>query len=216
MTMRVTAGLLFSSISTLIASMASANLIVNGDFESGNTGFSTDMTLNPLLSATGTYAILMNPRDVNVNFASFGDHTSGSGLMMAINGSANSANEVAWAQSVSVMPGSNYEFSAWVSIVAGFPESYRFQINGVTIRPDFTTLTPNGTWHQFAASWNSGSATNALIEIVQLRFGSSGLDYALDDISFVPEPTVAFLLAIGVAGLTWRKGPSPPQRHSRT
>src|SRR5262249_9477766 len=89
------------------------NLLLNGDFEAGNTGFTSDYTYSPGdISPEGTYNIVRNPHDSHPGGASFGDHTSGTGLMLAANGASNT-NLVVWRQSVAVVPNTTYEFSGW-------------------------------------------------------------------------------------------------------
>jgi hypothetical protein len=61
------------------------NLLVNGDFSSGNTGFTSGYTHVPdgVFTAPGDYGVITNPATAFTNgFASFGDHTTGTGLMM--------------------------------------------------------------------------------------------------------------------------------------
>ena len=63
------------------------NLIVNGDFSAGNTGFQSQYTYNATSVVNETvYTVGPNPADFSPYVASFGDHTSGSGLMMIVNG----------------------------------------------------------------------------------------------------------------------------------
>jgi hypothetical protein len=71
---------------------ADFNLIINGDFEQGNTGFYSQYTFGPgggALGAAASYDVLTNPkydRPYDINPPNFGDHTTGSGLMFAGNG----------------------------------------------------------------------------------------------------------------------------------
>jgi hypothetical protein len=98
-----------------IAAGAHAGLIVNGDFESGNTGFASDYKHSPGgIANEKSYAVADNPHDVHSLAASFGDHTSGEGLMLAVNG-ATKSNRTVWEQAVVVDPGGEYEFSGWVA-----------------------------------------------------------------------------------------------------
>jgi hypothetical protein len=69
------------------------NLIVNGDFEQGNTGFTTEYDMPTsstsqwgLLGDNATAAISTSPSEVHNNFCIGSDHTSGSGNMMIFNG----------------------------------------------------------------------------------------------------------------------------------
>lgn len=102
-----------SSNFTCLAS--GANLITNGDFELGNTSFTTGYTYSPSdLHTQRTYTVDSNPRNTHELFASYGDHTTGSGKMMVVNG-ATSAGIIVWQQSVPVSPDTNYILSLWLS-----------------------------------------------------------------------------------------------------
>src|SRR3972149_1171431 len=97
----------------------SASLLVNGDFEQGNTGFSSGHTYSPGIQdpngGSGEYTITTNPTLWNLDqaVASYGDHTTGSGLMMAINGATSVMS--AWGETVAVVPSTTYQFSGWLS-----------------------------------------------------------------------------------------------------
>lgn len=69
------------------ASALGANIVENGDFEWGNGGFSSNYMSPPYTDGTiwaeGTYAITTNPILVHGLAASFGDHTTGTGYMLA-------------------------------------------------------------------------------------------------------------------------------------
>lgn len=63
-------------------SSTEASIVVNGDFQDGETGFGTDYAPGTggaygLLSNEGQYAVTSNPANVHNNFASCFDHTFG-------------------------------------------------------------------------------------------------------------------------------------------
>jgi len=89
------------------------NLVINGDFSSGNTGFSSSYTYAPSTTylPEGDYAITTDPHLVHSGAPSFGDHTSGIGNMMVINGASTPVD--VWCQSIPVTPNTYYAFSAW-------------------------------------------------------------------------------------------------------
>ncbi len=164
----------------------SVNLITNGNFESGNVGFTTDYTYSPNdLWPEGTYATLTNPNSAHPNFSPCGDHTTGSGTMMVVNGAANLQD--VWCQTVAVTPNTNYAFSAWVaSVNPSSPAQLQFSINGMLIGNVFNASPNTCVWQEFFATWNSGGASSALICIVNQNTAASGNDFALDDIGFSP------------------------------
>lgn len=177
----------------------SNNLIVNGDFESGNSDFTSDYTYNPGdLVPEGVYDVLDNPQNSHTGFAPCNDHTSGSGNMMAVNG-AGIPNSNVWCQTVSVTPNSQYVFSAWVTtLVASSPAQLQFSINGSPLGPIFSA--PGGTcnWQDFFATWNSGSNSSATICIVNQNTALGGNDFALDDLVFAPTCLVTDTVKVHV------------------
>jgi len=197
-----------ASVALCGMAQASSNLIFNGDFELGNTGFSTDYTHSPATGVPeGVYAILNNPAfGWHPQAASYYDHTTGtsSGKMMAVNG-AIYPGKIVWSQTVSVSANTTYIFSGWVS--SWFPESPAQLEISVNSTPIGTVTAPSttGVWQQFSFTWFSGSSTSAVLSIVDLNTDSSGNDFALDDLSFVPEPGSLLALGVGLIGLTARK-----------
>ncbi|MEZ4893789.1 MAG: hypothetical protein R2778_12340 [Saprospiraceae bacterium] len=58
----------------------SNNVVMNGDFESGNTGyFSSDYGYSPGATSSLEYDVLDNPMNDHPGFADCDDHTSGAG-----------------------------------------------------------------------------------------------------------------------------------------
>lgn len=165
------------------------NLIENGDFEMGDTLFTSDYVYGTggtwgILSLAGTYAISNDPINTHTNFASCGDHTSGSGNMMVVNGSE-TANAIIWSQTITVQPNTNYQFSTWLmSVVSSNPAQLQFSINGINFGSTFTPGSITCDWQQFAEVWNSGSNNSAIISIVNQNTQESGNDFAIDDVIF--------------------------------
>ena len=160
-----------------------ANLVSNGNFESGNTGFSSSYAYSSgNLVAEGKYDVLTNPRTDHASFATCTDHTSGTGKMMVLN-AATTAGVSVWCQTVSVSANSAYTFSTWIaSVVGSNPAVLQFSINGVNLGTPFTASTSTCNWQQFCETWNSGASTSANICIVNQNTAAGGNDFALDDI----------------------------------
>lgn len=176
---------------TVTALGLGGNLVANGHFEQGNQGFTTDYANatggpNGPLSNPGQYQIDDNPTNTHQNFASCGDHTSGSGQMMVVNG-ATQANRRIWCQTVSVQPNTDYAFSAWVtSVVPENPPQLRFSFNGQQLGNLLNVSLSTCDWQQFSQDWNSGMATSVDICIFNNNLVNSGNDFALDDIALRP------------------------------
>lgn len=172
-------------------------LIVNGNFEQGYVGFGSDYTyVNPNtaggLQPEKTFTVTANPNASHTNFWGR-DHTTGSGKMMVINGSGDNTYPKVWYTTVSVVPNTNYYFSAYatsVNNVAPFA-NLQFNVNGQQVgttteplpsRP--TNNNPPYDFIRFYGMWNSGSDTVAFVSIVDLELAAGGNDFAIDDISF--------------------------------
>lgn len=172
-----------------IKALTPFNFVNNGNFSSGNTGFTSNYILGTgepwgLVSNDGTYAITTNPSIVHTNFANFGDHTTGTGQMMVVNGSS-VPNTSVWCQSITVIPNSDYDFSAWsASCVSSAPAILQFSINGINLGTPYNLPGVTGVWGQFHATWFSGTSTTATICIVNQNTQPSGNDFAIDDIEF--------------------------------
>lgn len=163
----------------------SANSIINGDFESLNTGFSSDYVYSQgSILNQGTYDIVSDPFNDHYAATSFKDHTygDGSGLMLAANGSSTIGYPILWSETIAVTANTNYDFSAWVaSWYPLSPAHLQFLFNSSSVGI-FDAPPTSGLWTQFAVTWNSGSTTSATIQIVDLNNESSGNDFALDDL----------------------------------
>jgi hypothetical protein len=184
---------------TATTSMSIAEeLVTNGDFEQGNTGFTSGYnyvanTLYNGLYPEGTYTVNNNPNFNHDNFWGT-DHTTadGSGNFMLINGLGGTNPPVIWTETVTVLPNTTYYFSAYaVSLNNVTPYAdLKFRVNGYQVGTNTGTLPTKskdnnaGTWIRFYGTWNSGSNTNAVIDIVDLEGALGGNDFGLDDISF--------------------------------
>lgn len=175
----------------LTVSNETPNLVVNGDFESGNTGFTSSYIYGTggawgLLSNPGQYAIATSPNLTHTNFSNCVDHTStGPGNMLVANGSS-TPNTAVWCQSVNVSQNTNFVFSAWIGNALNDPNvsNLQFTINGVQLGPIFATTPVACTWNQFYQTWNSGSNSTAQLCIVNQNTTGGGNDFILDDIYF--------------------------------
>ena len=138
--------------------------------------------------------------------ANFQDHTPGKGgkgyaLLVDLNGRTVSpktgGRPIAWEQTVDIYPSQNYWFSAYVANfsngtapvmqVTVIPE-----LAGVQGPPEILPVTgaPTGlmNWTQMTTQWTPAAVYDKVtirFEFVNVSGGSSGLDVAIDDISFI-------------------------------
>ncbi len=182
-------------------------LAVNGDFEAGNTGFTTGYNYNAAangLQPEGNYAVNNNP---NFNHTAFygTDHTTGTGKMMIINGLVG---PTVWQETVTVIPNTTYYFSAWalsMNNVSPFAQ-LQFKVNGAVIGVSAVLVAgvnnnaSNTNWQRFYGTWSSGALTAATCSIVDLQGALGGNDFALDDISISTLSPAPFFALPSVAG----------------
>jgi len=190
---------------TLTGYVNSGDLVNNGDFNQRNVGFTSDyafvagFAVGGYASGTGLYpegkySVVPNRTDTNVtkmhpSFKGVG-HNKGlaagenDDFYMAINGSS-TLGQVVWSQTVEVLPNTNYNFATWISSInLGNLSRLRFQINGIALGAEIVAPNALNTWSPFFTVWNSGSATQAEIKIINNNLVTSGNDFGLDDISF--------------------------------
>ncbi|MBK7171934.1 MAG: HYR domain-containing protein [Bacteroidales bacterium] len=178
----------------------SSELVVNGDFSAGNTGFTSgyayDPTANGLVAPESEYAINSNANFNHSNFWGY-DHTTGSGTgnanFLIVNGAKYAPQPFVWRETVTVLPNTDYYFSAWaisLNNVSPYAE-LRFSVNGTQVGTTaFLTAGQNilnNPWllkDRFYGTWNSGASTTAIIEILDLNTSANGNDFGIDDISF--------------------------------
>lgn len=203
-----------------------SNLVPNGSFESSDvTDVATDGSVNGFVSeylnirdfynltAEGAYAIGENPsgsygnpyfpNGANVGVfggrvpaSGFGDHTSGSGMMMIVNGASDTSKYV-WqlADEISVSAGKTYRFEAWTSTFGlnGNPgealAEMRFEISldagtqwqqlGVT-----RSVANTAAWQQTYVDGQFTASAEVLVRLMNNQSAVGGNDFAIDDIFF--------------------------------
>jgi hypothetical protein len=175
-----------STMYVVQSNIATGNLILNGSFELGVMGFSSEYVNNQeTIMDEGTYAVVNDAHLVHPNFFCNDDHTSGNGKFMAVNG-AGVANVKVWYLTLNnVQPQTRYEFSTWItSLYPTNPATLQFSINGELMGQPFQAYPATCIWYQFFFIWDSDTNDYATISIVNQNTILSGNDFALDDISF--------------------------------
>ncbi len=190
-TFSLTGALVFMTAALAAQDSTAMNLVTNGDFESGNSGFTSDYAYGDLTNP-GSYFIGPNAFTAigaMADWCNCGDHTTGTGKMMIVNGS-NTASFAVWKENVTVTPSTNYTFSYWGAELDHDSNSFPrlvLKINGKTVvSSTFTQYSPdnNGKWQNYKFTWNSGSNQSAELALFDENTDSSWNDFAIDDISF--------------------------------
>lgn len=128
-----------------------------------------------------------------------GDHTTGNGNYMIVNGST-SSNKKVWEYTVqNISPGVIYQFKAYVTCLFMTPygtqptnnylPKLQLKINDQDVGPVKTINWANGgEWTLWSEEWIAGSnTTSAKITIIDNCTNDNGNDFGLDDIYFAPN-----------------------------
>ena len=167
------------------------NLVYNGNFDLGNTGFETDCSyFEPYgtIGGWGTYTIADDVQGFWGGLVGSTKAYGGSGNMMILDGYT-TAHSVVWSQTVTVQPHSFYAFSAqimsaWDSNIEGQYALLQFAVNDEPVGPIFHSPDELYTWEKFYNVWYSGDNTTAVLTIYNQNDNPYGNDFALDEIQF--------------------------------
>ncbi len=166
----------------------SSNLVTNGNFENGYSGFYSDY----LIGNKGPGYFIVD-RDASIYYQPYTgkDHTTGNSRFLIVDGDDKNGKRV-WYQDISVMPNTDYYFSCWVTNIFVEPVTrLQFSINGLDIGSPFSPPLTYLEWRFFYIKWNSGANTSAKLAINNKVIIFQGNDFGIDDISFTtckPDP----------------------------
>jgi hypothetical protein len=161
---------------------SSANLVINGNFDAGNTGFTSQYMNSPTgLGAVDQYAVANDPNVLNGAWPALKPFGSDKAMLIA-NGASVAGTRV-WSQTVAVDADSTYVFSLWVASLYPVPAVLEFKINGVSLGSRNAPVS-EGKWKELQVTWNSGPATTAKLTIIDTDLASGGNDFAIDSIAF--------------------------------
>ena len=178
------------------------NLVVNGDFESGNTGFTSGLS-NNCTCAGNSYCISGNARDKCTNgFWQSIYSPSGTGNYMIIDGFG--SNGTVWSQNVTVVGGYVYDFCFdYYPNVSGDPSpQLSVWINGSQV---LTTTGTSGAWQKICLNGWQAPAAGGIITLEIRQDNSVGFDdYGIDNIQFGS----CCELSVGIPPVDWCPGES--------
>jgi hypothetical protein len=185
------------------------NLVINGDFEDGNTGFSSDYRLTPRPCCCATYAIHYNAYAFHpTHWWTRDDHTipdlnndpyDEDGLFFIGDAQCELGGKKAWYQNVEVDAGFNYLFEAWVSNLDDKIYSNRavftIDVDGVLLMEQGFVINSLGKedsdnrWSKICGEFLSTVSGTVRLSInvyssLSSNPGLMGADFGLDDVSF--------------------------------
>jgi gliding motility-associated-like protein len=182
---------------TLLSLSEENNLVVNGDFSIGNTGFSSQLAAGAAPLSSGSYLVTNTSLNAGPQTSDCKDHTNAAGNMMVVS-STNTAASL-WNQTVTITPNTNYIFSCWIQSVQPFNSTQlQLSINGNVAADNLITAANACEWTRYFVTWNSGNNTTAILSIFNKANPTGGDFFAIDDISFagyaVKRDTVMILV----------------------
>lgn len=174
---------------TVTASNYGPNLVVNGDFSQGNTGFTSGYHHSNNSQPCNYFVspdFFLDPNPVFVDHSLTGDN-----MFMSVNGC--DTDLLLWAQSIVVEPNTNYRFKFWASRAEISQPIFKIVFVGNNTgtqtfaaqhgAPSYSTAPV--IWDEHGVLlWNSGSNITLKIQLYNLETASHGNDFGLDDISF--------------------------------
>lgn len=171
----------FTTFSLSVTGIVDENLVENGGFEDGFTGFTSEYDFNPNVNVNGLAQGSFNIDDQVPNFwANQCDPIDDN--MMVING-ATVPDVNIYCTMVDVDPDTDYAFSIDLMTINTPVPMLQFSINGVLLGDIFEGGPPCEI-ESFFELWNSGGSSSAEICIVNQATAASGNDFSLDNISF--------------------------------
>lgn len=196
-----------------LMSVSAQNLLNNGDFENGGNGIGFNINssfynaITPPFSGTtspGNYAVTTNPQPMNTNFfISGGDHTTGSGNMLVVDGTTTGGAQRFWRAGnngggiCGLTVGVTYTFSYWIKSVSvqvtnnATRADIGYQFNNAT---DITLIAgsalaplPGAGWQQVVYTF---TPTNNCVnfELWDNNTNAIGNDFAVDDFELYGPP----------------------------
>jgi gliding motility-associated-like protein len=162
------------------------NLIANGNFSSGNTGFSSEYIFNDIINTSGHYFVGPKPTQWNrlyENCFMETDTTNLGDTMMIVNGSTKK-NVAVWDSTLNVTPNTNYNlifFAQPLTTTDSLVLQVSINDSEVIGRMRLSRTACNRS--RFLTSWYSAENTTVNIKITDLDTGSVNNSFALDSIS---------------------------------
>jgi hypothetical protein len=189
-----------------LTNVASATFLVNGDFEAGNTGFSSDYTY--VTASVSPYVGQYGVTTSAFAWTGFwttpaGDQGTGTGKFFIADGGPNLAAAL-WRETVNVPSNTQMTLSGYLATWSSFTGTpVRVEVNGVSVGTWGTA--PLGVWTQYSSSFNTGASTSITVALYATQYVQPGADVAIDSLVLVPAPGACALATIGALCLSRRR-----------
>ncbi len=161
-------------------SYPSPELITNGNFSAGNTGFTSQFTYSNVLTTDGNYWIGTNAALYHPQFSG-----TGTGNFMMINSGWPSALYYVWCQDVVVCPQQTYTLSYRARTLSNAtPARLQWWIDGVILGPEVNLPAFGTGWQTITQTWTTNAGQTAANICLRAMSGDGiGNDIGLDDLS---------------------------------
>ena len=160
------------------------NIIVNGQFDAGNSDFTTQYIYQNNLQPEGTTFVTS---DASLNHPAFvGTGQGGAGNFLAVNGSSNGGQFI-WKQQLTVIPNQTYDISLFLASLVANNNSGNIQlrVDGIDVGPVMNCPGPVNTWVPFSNLWTAGASNSAIVSLHSMNSASGGNDFAVDNIQMI-------------------------------
>ena len=161
------------------------NLLRNGDFERGNLFFTNEFDYNELdIFEEGTYTVTTDAESVNANYRACGDHTSGSGNYLVINGDPVVGKKL-WCETIAVEQDVEYMYGAWITNVSPFSRAeFTMTIDGELVTDSLQIVADPCEWVEYMGIWRATTTTTVELCIVNQTTELFRNEVAIDDVYF--------------------------------
>ncbi|MBS1569531.1 MAG: gliding motility-associated C-terminal domain-containing protein [Bacteroidetes bacterium] len=166
-------------------SYPSGNLVTNGDFSAGNTGFSSQFTYSLFsVQNEGMYTVGPNASWYHPQFQG-----TGNGNFLIANagyGSWSNGQTDVWCQTIPACPGQTYTLGFRAKTLSNeLPARAVWLMDGALVNwPDFTFPAYSAGWQQFTTTWTAGPGQTSVNACIHLTSGDGvGDDLGIDDIN---------------------------------
>ncbi len=181
----------------------SGNLVTNGDFSAGNTGFTSQFTYSPVnVQNEGMYTVGLNASWYHNQFQGTGTGNfliGNAGYVSWLNGQLN-----VWCQTIPCCPGQTYTLSFRARTLSNaLPARAVWNMDGNTVMwPDFTFPAYSAGWQLFSTTWTAAPGQTSVNACIRITSGDGiGDDFGIDDINIAGTIVLRDTLHVSVTPL---------------